>query len=166
MTSKETYKMNIRIGDIIRTKEKRYVNTHFYEISGVSRDFVVTFPNDVRIDNKSIIGVYRLKNGEMCCVYQKYVSQECGTTKRKDLLKLNDLPKFGEWITRKGWTVEQVKGGYEVFRASSKKRKPIIFYLPQSEKGLKEHTKNGEIYVTVMWEDFKIVEEFYNNINN
>lgn len=152
--------MKIRIGDIIWVKNKNYVQPHFFEVGGLSRDFVVTFPTNEKVYHKEIIGVFRYTGGELLCVYIRPVRDETMKKTRKDLLKVSDLDKFSEWITTKGWKVVKPIGEYEVFRATSKKRKPILFYFPKSENGLKKHTKKGELFVTVMWQDFEIVEQF------
>ena len=154
--------MDIRIGDVIRVKVKNFI--HFFEVTGFSPDFVIVYPNNEIVQNENIIGIYRYKCGELVCVFQKPIRDQDTKRKSFDLLKVADLDKFSEWITAKGWKVVKTIGEYEVFRATSKKRKPIIFYLPKGEKGLRKHTHNGELYVTVMWQDFELVNEFYNNI--
>ena len=46
----------------------------------------------------------------------------------RELLHKSKLPKFAEWLTEQGWTIQAVKGRYEVLRAKKPGRDTLIIW--------------------------------------
>jgi len=46
----------------------------------------------------------------------------------RGLLRTKDLPEFSRWLQDMGWTIEQMKGYFEVLRATRSSDAPLIYY--------------------------------------
>ena len=74
----------------------------------------------------------------------------------RDYLHHNHLEAFKKWLVKDGWTLQDIKGEYEVLRAvKAGKNRPLIIY---TKIGAKEHysfdSRDGGV-INAFMKDYK-----------
>ena len=63
-------KPKIKIGDIVRVEDCHHAEPHYYEVSDIRGDGVVSQPADYRHRWNAITAVYRLKGNDFVMIWE------------------------------------------------------------------------------------------------
>ena len=79
----------------------------------------------------------------------------------RNILSVNELPRFKEYLIRNAWKILQSKGNCDVLRATKEgRRHPLIVYRRDST-----NAGNAPIHLTLLDSDMGIVREFLKERN-